>query len=248
MDSIILYWDNVGAYKYMMINPEVELLGITKNDIQEIFQKVIDEYKPRFPKLIFLDANYLYTFNNEDFPDVRKLTLLTRYDHTLAKEWHRLLERWYQDQTVHINDRLVKPIKISRTFDRVVNEGMQMIAGCITGEESANFLYRTIGDGVISAASPADNALSNEIDRIQVNETPEGGSLSRDGTTIYSIGNHAKTVPTPANGEFTECGMHDTDSETTDMMLDHSIFEDPVPHTQNADSPGSTTVIYMCSS
>ena len=182
-----------------MNTEQVQLLGITKDDIQTIFEKVIDENKPRYPGLIFLDANYLYTFNNDDFVDVRKLNLLTRYDHTLAIEWHRLLERWYQDQTVHINDRLIKPIKISRTLDRVTNEGMEMIAGCVTGQDNANFEYRTIGDGVISAASPSDRTLSNEVDRINVNETPEGGSLSRDGSTIYSIGNHAKTVPAPAN-------------------------------------------------
>jgi hypothetical protein len=231
-----------------MSTEQVELLGITKNDIQEIFQKVIDETKPRIPKLIYIDANYLYTFHLDDFVDVRKLTLLTRYDHSLAIEWHRLLERWYQDQTVHINNRLIKPIKISRTFDRVTNEGMEMIAGCITGEESGTFEYRSIGDGVISAASPGDKVLSNEVDRINVNETPEGGSISRDGTTIYSIGNHEKSVPTPANDEFTECGIHSTDDPNTDKMLDHSVFADPVPHTQNADAPGSTTVIYMCSS
>lgn len=177
------------------------------------------------------------------------LTLLTRYDHSLAIEWHRLLERWYQDQTVNINDRLIKPIKISRTFDRVTNEGMEMIASGVTsGTSNTSFVYRSIGDGVITAASPSDKILSNEVDRINVNTTAEGGSLSRDGSTIYSIGNHAKTVPTPANEEFTECGMHNTDLPSTDKMFDHSVFEDPIPHVQHADSPGSTTVIYMCSS
>lgn len=231
-----------------MSTKQVQLYGITRDDIQEIFQKVVDENKPRHPKLIFLDANYLYTFHNDDFPDIRKLTLLTRYDHSLAIEWHRLLERWYQDQTVNINDRLIKPIKISRTFDRVTNEGMTMIARSITGQGVGIFEYRSIGDGVISAASPGDKVLSNEVDRINVNEAPEGGSLSTDGSTIYSIGNHAKTTPTPANGQFTECGIHDTDNPATDKMLDHSVFPDPIPHTQHAMSPGSTTVIYMCSS
>ncbi len=228
---------------------QVQIFGITKDDIQEIFQKVIDENKPRFPKLVFLDANYLYTFHLNDFVEVRKLTLLTRYDHTLAIEWHRLLERWYQDQTVHINDKLIKPIKISRSFDRIVNEGMEIIASaiCQSGGIPA-FPYRTIGDGVVGDPTPSDRILVNECDRIDVNVTPEGGSLSRDGTTVYSIGNHSKTVPTPANEEFTECGMHNTDDVNTDKMLDHSVFDDPVPHVQNADAPGSTTVIYMCSS
>jgi hypothetical protein len=38
------------------------------------------------------------------------------------------------------------------------------------------------------------------------------------------------------------------DSDTVDkIILDHSAFTDPIPHTQNADAPGSTTIIYMCS-
>ena len=229
---------------------EVELLGITKNDIQEIFEKALKDFKESKTRIIYLDASYLYSFHLDDFQYVRKLNLLVRRDPLHVREWHKLLERWYNDQTVRdSNGYAIKPIKISRSFDRVVNEGLEMLAGVITGSSGAGvFEYRTIGDGAISDASPSDRALSSEIDRINVNTTPEGGSLSRDGTTIYSVGNHSKSVPTPANGEFTECGMHNTDNELTDEMLDHSIFADGVPHTQNADAPGSTTVIYMCSS
>ncbi len=225
---------------------KVELVGITKNDIQEIFENAMKQYKT-LPGLMYLDASYLYTFHPEDFTDVRKLTLLTRYDTSLAIEWHRLLERWYQDQTVHINGRLLKPIKISRTLDRVTNEGMQMLAQCVTGGSGTNINYRSIGDGPVDFASPGDTILVNELDRIDVNNNPDGGSLSRDGSTIYSIGNHSVEVETPQNGEITECGMQDTEDPTTDILFDHSIFEDPIPHEQNADAPGSTTVIYMCS-
>lgn len=225
---------------------EVQFQGITKHDIQQVFEKVIKEYNCKIG-LVFLDVSYLYTFNLDDFVEVRKFNILGRYDTLAVREWHRYLEQWYNDKSVILNGRAIKPIKISRSFDRVVNEGMEMIAGCITGEEGGNFEFRTIGDGTASAVSPSDKILGNEVDRINVNETPEGGSLTRDGTTIYSVGNHAKSVATPNNGEFTECGMHNTDSETTDEMLDHSIFDDPIPHTQNVDAPGSTTIIYQCS-
>ena len=225
---------------------EVEFKGITKEDIQGIFENVVKEYNCKIG-LLFLDVSYLYTFDVNDFAEVKHFNMLGRYDLNAIKEWHRYLEHWYNDHSVILGGHSIKPIKISRSFDRVVNEGLEMIAGCVTGEDGANFPFRSIGDGTASAALPSDTILGHEIDRINVNETPEGGSMAKDGTTIYSIGNHSKTVETPANGEFTECGIHDTDSDTTDMMLDHSIFDDPVPHTQNSDAPGSTTVIYMCS-
>ena len=227
---------------------EVELLGITRNDIQDIFQETLKDFKEAKTRIIYLDASYLYTFELSDFEYIRNFNMLMRRSPLHIREWHRLLERWYQDQTVR-NDigYVLKPIKISRTFDRVVNEGMEMLAKCIIGGGDTTFNFRAIGDGAISAASPSDIELVNEIDRIDVNDNPEGGSLSRDGSTIYSVGNHSKTVETPANSEFTECGIFNSSDLVTDKMLDHSVFDDPVPHTQNVDAPGSTTVIYMCS-
>lgn len=225
---------------------QTELLGITKTDIQDIFQNTIKQYKV-IPRMIFLDANYLYTFHLDDFEIVKKFNILGRYDTSAVKEWHRCLERWLQDQTVILGDKTIKPIKISRSLDRVVNEGLELIAGCITGGSSAIFNFRGIGDGDIGDPSPADLTLYNLVDMIDVNTSVEGGSLTRDGSTVYSIGNHSKGVPTPANGVFTECGMFDAEDEAIAAMLDHSAFADPVPHEQNADAPGSTTVIYMCS-
>jgi len=228
---------------------EVELLGVTKTDIQEIFQQTLKDFKEAKTRIIYLDASYLYTFHLDDFQYIRKLNLLVRRDPLLVREWHKLLERWYNDQTVRdSNGYTIKPIAISRSFDRVVNRGLELLAGFVTGSGSPSiFNFRGIGDSVISEASPSDIALGNLVDMIDVDSTPDGGSLSRDGSTIYSVGNHAKSVPTPANGEFTECGMFDDEDELTANILDHSVFEDPIPHTQNADAPGSTTVIYMCS-
>jgi hypothetical protein len=233
----------------MSINmQEVQLLGITRQDIQDIFEKTLQDYKVK-PGILFIDASYLYTFNLDDFVEVRKFNILGRYDINAVKQWHNCLERWLQDQTVILGNKSIKPIAISRTFDRVVNEGMEIVAGCITGTlTDITFPYRSIGDGTASTATPGDKILGNEIDRINVNDSPEGGSLSRDGTTIYSVGNHSKDIETPVDEEFTECGMHSTDSPTTDKMLDHSVFDDPIPHIQHEDAPGSTTVIYMCSS
>ena len=221
-----------------------ELYGVTKNDLQDIYDNALRQFKTR---VFFLDASYLYTFHLDDFDYVRKFNILGRYDVKANIDWHKCLERWYQDQTVTIGGHTFKPIQISRTLDRVVNEGMEMLAGCVTGGESAVFDVRGIGDGDITEVSLADTDLANRIDLINVNETPEGGSLTRAGTTIYSVGNHSKETETPDNNEFTECGMFDDIVVARMRMFDHSIFDDPVEHTQGVNAPGSTTVVYMCS-
>jgi len=222
---------------------QVELLEIT--DVQDILNKAAHDTQT--PKVILIGAAYLYTFYLDDFEYVKKFNILGRYDIKAVKQWHVCLERWCNDQTVTLGGRTFKPLAIDSNFKRVTNEGMEMLAKCIIGGGDTTFNFRAIGDGAISAASPSDIELVNEIDRIDVNDNPEGGSLSRDGSTIYSVGNHSKTVETPANNEFTECGIFNSSDLVTDKMLDHSVFDDPVPHTQNVDAPGSTTVIYMCS-
>jgi len=259
----------------MSLNMQVaRLYGVTQDQLQTIYDNALREHRSR---VFFLDASYMYNFHLDDFDTVRKFNILGRYyslhlreleykivlgqkinpieyeqaledNSKYCNEWHKCLERWYQDQTVTIADRTFKPIKIVRTLDRVVNEGMVQIANAICGLGTVSiFDWRVIGDGDIDSPSLADTTLSNEVDRINVNETPEGGSLSRDGTTIYSVGNHSKETETPNNGEFTECGIVSESSTTNDKMLDHSVFDDPIQHIQNVDSPGSTTVIYMCS-
>ena len=228
----------------MQLQP-AQLYGVTKNELQEIYDNALREFKTR---VFFLDASYLYTFHLDDFEYVRKFNILGRYDVRANVEWHKCLERWYQDQTVTIGGKTFKPIQISRTLDRVVNEGMEMLANFIIGSGTASaFNVRGIGDGDIDEPSLADTDLEHGIDYINVNETPEGGSLTRHGTTIYSVGNHSKEVETPDNNEFTECSMHDDLNASRRRIFDHSVFDDPVEHTQGVNAPGSTTVVYMCS-
>ena len=258
---------------------EVEIRGITTNQLQDIYENALRDFKEAKTRVIFLDASYMYTFHLDDFENVRQFNILGRYyanhlrelnikkrkheyvnpveydivyrdNSKYCMEWHRCLELWYDDRNVTLGDRTFRPIKISRTFDRVVNEGLEMMSGCMCGEGDAMFEFRAIGDGDVGndIVSPAALALNHLVDMINVNETPEGGSLSRDGTTIYSVGNHSKEVETPVDSKFTQCSMHDDENQSKMNALDISNFMDPVPHTQNSDAPGSTTIIYMCSS
>ena len=102
-----------------------------------------------------------------------------------------------------------------------------------------------IGSGVFSEVSPADNAMVNQISRIDVTTDPNGGTLSKDGSTIYVIGNHPKSIE---QGDISEVGIFNALSTTTDRMLDHSVFLTPIEHLINQDVPGATVVIWQCSS
>ena len=223
---------------------EVQLSGITRQDVQDIFTKTLQEFKTAKTRVVYLDASYLYNFDKSDFQLIRNLTKLVRYSTKNAVEWHRLLERWYSDQTVSINDRQIKPLKILRTFDKVPNEGLEMTAACWAGQGASVFNFHALGNGTVTQALPSDTTLVNEISRIDVTQDPNGGSLTRDGSTLYVIGNHPITVET---ADITESGVFDSDNPTNDIMLDHAVFDDEVEHTINSDVPGSTTIIYQCS-
>jgi hypothetical protein len=220
---------------------QVQIYGITQEDIQAIFEKVITENRSR---LCYLDVSYLYTFDLNDFETIRKINLLTRYSLRAVKEWHKILERWLSDQTVVLGCRQIKPIKISRSFDRVVNEGMEETAMCWMGSSGSVFKFHAIGDGAVSEALPSDKAMVNQLSRIDVTTGSDGGSVTRDGSTFYIIGNHPKTTE---QGNMSETGVFNSEDTSIDKMLDHSVFADEVEHLINQDIPGSTTVIWQCS-
>lgn len=228
-----------------MPNMQVQLYGITKDDIQTMFEETIKKYKV-LPRWMYVDCSYLYNFDVSDFEYVRKFNLLCRYDINAVFQWHKWLERWLCDQTVTIADKQIKPIQISRSFDRVVNEGMEGAAMHFVGFGNMDpYKWGAIGSGIFSEVKPSDKALVNEVSRIDVTTDPNGGTLTRDGSTIYIIQNHPKSVE---QGDMTELGAFDNEDSTIDKMLDHSKFINSVQHLINQDIPGGTIVIWQCSS
>jgi hypothetical protein len=157
-----------------------------------------------------------------------------------------MLERWLSDQTVVLGCKEIKPIQIERSFDRVVNEAMEDVAKFFTGSGIiAPYKFHAIGSGVFSEVAPSDKAMVNQISRIDVTTDPNGGTMTRDGSTIYIIGNHPKSI---AQGDMSELGAFNALSTTTDRMLDHSKFNTPIPHLLNQDVAGGTIVVWQCSS
>lgn len=226
------------------------LYGVTKEDIQQIVWdtvKAFVEEMKGLPRVIYFDTSYLYTFDLVDFEYVKKFNLRGRHDIQYVLDWHVYLERWGQDQTVHIFGKPIKPTKLVRALDRVPNEGLVHIASSYTGEDFNVMRWHAVGIGADpdhAVASPAATGLVVETSRINVETSKDGGSLSQEGSTIYVVGNHPKGIQ---SGGYTESGVFDAEHQSHDNMGDYSIFPDEVSHDADQNAVGSTTVIYQCS-
>ena len=245
----------------------LQLQGVTYEDIQRIFEKVVAEAYPHKPSLIYLDVAYLYTFDPADIAFIQHFTNRMRAAQYIDKkgvprnplqiEWHRFCERWYSGEYVSIFDKRIKPTQIQRTVDRVVNEFMERIASAMAGfGDFAPMKFNALGDGAEagSTPSPSDTALVSEVDRIDVTQQVGGGGITVDGSVFMNIGNHDTFMP---SADLTEVGIFDAEFPSTgeeeeiiidDRMGDHSIFPNEVPHVSGQDAAGSTIVVYQCSS
>lgn len=242
------------------------LYGLNVEQIQRLFDDMIKPYAEKGKvKIIYADCTYLYQFAPDDVWKISKLSELVRYGskkvfengrwvmrNPMALEWHRLLERWYSDQTVIDSfHRPFKPMAIRRALDKVPNEGLESLAGSFIGEDSVNFKIHGMGKGFgLTQAFASDTKLVDEIERIDVTGVIGGGSVSRDGSVIYVVGNH--DIDMPGDGDkVTETALFDTLDGATDDSLDlcgdHSVFPDGIPHQAGEDAMGSTTVIFPCS-
>lgn len=240
----------------------LQLQGVTYDDLQRMFEKVVAEAYPHKPSLIYLDVAYLYTFEPSDIPFIAKFTEQLKqsqqgYRNPLQIEWHRMLERWYSGEYVSLFNKRIKPTAIQRTIDRVVNEFMERIAGAMAAfGDFAPMKFNALGDGAVAGTSPSpgDTALVSELDRIDVTSQVGGGGLTVDGSTFMNIGNHDRFM---TSGDLTEVGIFDAELPGTgeedvpiidDRMGDHSIFPNSVPHTSGQDAAGASVIVYQCSS
>jgi len=241
---------------------QVELQGVTYDDLQRLFEKTVAEAYPRKTNLLYLDVAYLYTFDLSDIPFIAKFTEEMKLAqqgnrNPLQIEYHRMLERWWGGQTVILYGKPIKPIQIERTIDRVVNEFLERVASAMAGfGDFAPMKFNALGDGAEAGTSPSpgDTALASEIDRINVLDTLGGGGLTVDGSTFMNVGNHDRFMP---SGDITEVGIFDAELPGAgeddvpiidDRMGDHSIFPNEVPHTSGTDAAGASVIVYMCSS
>jgi len=239
--------------------------------LQSIYEATLKEIKAEpSNRLLYLDVSYLYTFHLSDVMYVRKFTDIIRISEIIVKEgnryvrrnpkaieWMEILEKWHIGEYADVCGHKMKPIQIERSFDRVTNELMEQVAAGLAGAEFfPPMKFHARGDGAEAGTTPApsDTALVEELDRIDVTAEVGGGGVTVDGSTFMNVGNFDPFSP---SGDDTESGIFDAEKPAggdegevviDDHMGDHSIFPNEVPHISGDDAPGSTTVIYQCSS
>jgi len=231
--------------KLEQIDKDVKI-GITRQEIVEIFQKEFARYGVAGNFILFFDLSYFMTFHARDLPYVYKQTWAANYDIGLMKDWHRLCERWFMDQTVRDDfGQKWGPIQILRKVDKVPNEGMEQIAKAILGADLRQFKFDALGIGTGGIAYPSDHGCEDEEVRIDILKDSPGGSINRDGSTIYWVANHLRTIE---DNDFTECALHDHIDPAKAFCINHSFFDGyVVQHLQGLDGPSRTTTLYMCS-
>lgn len=246
---------------------QVVLQGITKDEIEDLIKKALDESRQR-NQIIFVDGTYLYTWDKSDVPFVDKFTSRLHlgeiqvieqgrkvWRNPRMIEWHMGLERCLMGEYITLYNRKIKPLKITRSIDRVPNPCLEKVARSFAGQDFNTMAFASIGDGAIAGTnpSPSDTDLAHQVARINVTNEDNGGDLSSDGNTFYCVAAFSVDTPTTNNPGFTESGIHDADTPPTGSTIlptmgDHSIFDDAIPHTQGSDAPGTTTFIYTCGS
>ena len=257
-----------------MQTEQVVLNGVTKEDIQLIIKDALDNFKGIKPSVIFIDGSYLYTFDKSDVPFVNKYiveemrtgdiqvnekqedgTYRLVWRNPKMVQWHNWLELWCMGQTVEIYGKQIKPLKITRSIDRVPNPCLEMVARSFAGQDFNTMAFASIGDGAIASTnpSPSDTVLAHEVSRINVLNEDNGGDLSADGNTFYSVAAFSVDTPTTNTPGLTESAIHDRDTQPVGSSIiptmgDHSIFDDAIPHTSGSDAPGVTCFIYTCGS
>ena len=252
-----------------MQTEQVVLNGVSQDDIKRIIKDALDNFKGIKPRVIFVDGSYLYTFDKADVPFINKYIIeeMRTGDIQVEEEerlvwrnpkmvqWHMWLERWCMNETVEIYGKKIKPLKIVRSIDRVPNPCLEKVARSFAGQDFNTMAWAAIGDGAIAGTnpSPSDTNLANEVSRINVLSEDNGGDLSADGNTFYSVAAFDVATPTSNTPGFTESAIYDRDtppvgSTIVPTMGEHSIFDDAVPHTSGSDAPGVTTFIYTCGS
>lgn len=150
---------------------------------------------------------------SERFGSARYIQL-KELKNALVSEFRTRLHRRYNDQTVYdfnMKNRYFEPQKVGYKYDRMLNDGMQLMFETLTSETGTREWHFAAGDGS-SDTFPNTKGLDHEIIRVKMVES-DTGFFTASGTTLNASGFISEAIETfPVK----EVGAVDSDGSALD--------------------------------
>ena len=186
--------------------------------------------------MIRRDIGYVASFEPKDAEVFQKHMYLCNIDNRYSvNPMLKKLDRVYNDQTTDI-----EPIKVGKSGNKLVNEGLIALAEFQVGKRTRQFNYYGIGESS-QAVNIKDDHLYEEVSRLRI---PDAGGtfIQRQSTVFYSVF-FPKTTP---DCEVAETGIMDAKNQSEDRMLLRTVLQGPdqIPHEKDFDTIFVAHVIY----
>jgi len=182
------------------------------------------------------DIAYAAAFDPKDTYVIKKDMKLVQLGRKSPKTFFKNFERYYNDQTTPN----FEPLKLGRSGNKLVNEGLTQLAASQVGKSSRVFNVYAIGKGE-AAVNIRNDALTDEITRINILDN--AGTLINRGTTCYYSVFFPKTI---SDVTVKETAILDSLIQSEDLMLLRTLFPpaDQIPHVKDRDDIFVGHIIY----
>ena len=138
------------------------------------------------------------------------------------------LERAWNDHRhiVDENNEEFEPLDVTKSTNRVVNDGLTRIAELVTGSSSNLWTHLAVGSGT-GQVSMSDTFLQTEVERVALGTD---GFQSAAGSVMRYGGFFAPSV---ASGSISEAAVFD--DPTAGAMFFRTVYPTPIIHVVNSD-------------
>jgi|SRR6187431_1250971 len=186
------------------------------------------------------DIGYAALFEPKDAQVVQKYMDLINIGRVQPEHLTKKFDRFYNDQTVTIQDKPFEPLAVGISGNKLVTEGLIALAEFAVGKRTKTFEYYAIGESD-QGVSIRDDRLYDHHSRVRV--TSVGGTfIQRQSTIFYSV----FFPKTTSDCTVRETGIFDSSSESNDKMLLRTVLpeKDQIKHFKNRTTIFVAHIIY----
>ena len=193
--------------------------------------------------LMMKDEAFIGTFHPHESRNYKREFHLISTGQIDPNIWFNKLRRVHDDQTVFddLTKRYFEPIDVGISGNKLVNEGLELIAESIITGQGKNFDNYAVGRGTTSV-NIRDTQLADEIIRLDIKDNG-GFALNRGTTLFYSLFFPESVI----SATVTETAINDRLDKTIDNMLLRTLFpsNEYQIHVKGLDSIYAGHIIYL---